>query len=209
MFAVVLQVSPLCKPSFCDCGGISLLLDSLVACGSSTASIGSTAWLSTAATATSPTGSLGRKSPTKGMNNNNSGSGGGKSSATCSSAEPVLRLLRGLVQADAAMSAAVVKQGCVAVLLQLLQAPAAATVTAVRQGVLLCLSELCSAGGRLAMTAVRQAEGVGMLLKECQRLVLDRLSPIVLVCVACNAMLWRIRNLLRCCHLLSETSSAI
>jgi hypothetical protein len=69
------------------------------------------------------------------------------------------------------MAGAALEHGTVPALLQLLQAPAAATLTAVRQGVLLCLSEVCSAGGRAGMTAVRQAEGVGLLLKECQRWV--------------------------------------
>jgi len=172
----VLQVAPCCRASFITYGGINVLLDSLTAASVST---GSTTWL-----ATSP---VGPRSPGKA----GSSSPAGRSCqpavdcSSCSSGEPALRLLRQLVRADAAMAAAVASEGCVLVLLQLLEAPAAATLTPIRQGVLLCLSELCSAEGHGCMTAVWDADGVGLLLKQCQRCVATKQLSL-----HCMQLLW-------------------
>lgn len=168
-----MQVAPVCKASFIECGGVNMLLDSLTAASS------------TGTTSTTFTNSsMGTKSPSRSAagqalaSYHSSSPVGGRASAaaagsasSCGASEPALRSLRRLLQEDAAMAAAVVDRGGVQVLLQLLQAPAAATLTSVRQGVLLCLSELCSAGGRAGTTAVRAADGVPLLLKECQRWV--------------------------------------
>lgn len=171
---VVLQVAPVCKASFIESGGISMLLDSLTAAASSSAT-------TSAAFASSSTGlkSPSRTAAGQGFASRSGSPGGARNgtadagASSCSAAaEPALRLLRRLLQGDAAMAAAVADRGGVPVLLQLLTAPTAATLTPVRQGVLLCLSEVCSAGGRAGTAAVRQADGVPLLLKECQRLVM-------------------------------------
>lgn len=179
------QVAPLCKASFIECGGVSVLLESLTAVTSSGASTGSSAWLSTTAVLT---GSPGLRSPSRtaaaATSSPIAGKGApGAAGSSCGSAEPALRLVRRLLQGDAGMAAAVVEQGAVPVLLQVLQAPCAAALTPVRQGVLLCLSEVCSAGGRAGMSAVRQADRVGLLLKECQRCVAGSPS------IHCNPLL--------------------
>jgi hypothetical protein len=66
------------------------------------------------------------------------------------------------------MAEALAEQGLMLALLQLLQAPVCGDAAAARQGVLLVLADLCEAGGSGCSSRVRKADGVGLLLKECQ-----------------------------------------
>lgn len=86
---------------------------------------------------------------------------------SCSSLQPALQLLQRLVGNDATMATAFADSGAVPVLLQLLQAPVC-DAESTRVGVLLVLAEMCEAGGSTCRDQLRQADGVGLLLKECQ-----------------------------------------
>jgi hypothetical protein len=96
--------------------------------------------------------------------------GGGTFSGrqSSSSIEPALRLLQRLVAGDSVMAEALAEQGLVLALLQLLQAPVVGDAAAARQGLLLVLSDMCEAGGKGCTSRLRKADGVGLLLKECQ-----------------------------------------
>lgn len=95
-------------------------------------------------------------------------SSGGSSQPDACEAGPALRLLQRLVAADADTAMGFAEHGLIAALLQLLQAPACTDSASTRQGVLLLLSELCAVGSAF-LRKLREADGVAVLLRECER----------------------------------------
>lgn len=163
-----MQVTPLCKAEFCSCSGPKTLTRHISSCYSSNCSA---EW--TPRSCSSPSG---RSHNVAAIAANTSlqasyVSGGAASFSarqSSSSIEPALRLLQRLVTGDAHMAEAFADQELIPALLQLLHAPICAEALGAKQGVLLALAEMCGAGGSNCTTKLRQAEGVGLLLKECQ-----------------------------------------
>lgn len=169
-----LQLAPLCKPDFCSCGGAKVLVRHISSCYSSNCSA---EWAPRSCSSPGGRSQAGggiaalaaTSSPSLQATGFVSGGGGTFSGRLSSSSiEPALRLLQRLVAGDAAMAEALAEQGLVGALLQLLQAPVCGDAAAARQGLLLVLADMCEAGGRGVTSKVRQADGVGLLLKECQ-----------------------------------------
>lgn len=159
------QVAPLCKPDFCSCNGVAILVRHLANCyGNPAVATYSSAGSESQGAAMSPGRTL--------ISMQQTGFTTGSSTLARRNGgniiEPALRLVQRLVTGDTGMASAFADAGILPVLLQLLQSPVCDDIEAVRAGVLLVLAELCEAGGSSCREQLRQADGVGVLLKECQ-----------------------------------------
>ncbi|WIA12689.1 hypothetical protein OEZ85_006330 [Tetradesmus obliquus] len=196
-WSVLQQLAPLCKPDFCSCGGAKVLVRHISSCYSSNCSA---EWAPRSCSSPGGRSQAGggiaalaaTSSPSFQATGFVSGGGGTFSGRLSSSSiEPALRLLQRLVAGDAAMAEALAEQGLVGALLQLLQAPVCGDAGAARQGLLLVLAEMCEAGGRGVTSKVRQADGVGLLLKECQDVLDSDATQPSLAGLAALGALWR------------------
>jgi phage tail tape-measure protein len=160
-----LQIADVCKQGIIDANGPALLVEYISNCYAASWSgerITAGA-INTAFPATKTTLETSSMLPSTLQSQNNCGLWG---------VQGALRLLEHLTAGDGPLAIAVAGQGLLEALLQLLQAPAASSsvaAAAAQQGVLRLLARLCTVGGVTCQDLLRKAEGVAVLLKECDR----------------------------------------
>jgi len=156
-----LQISDVCKQGIIDANGPALLVEYISNCYAAS-------WSEDHATCAIKTASQAARAP---LETSSMLPSTLQSQNSFSGVQGALRLLSHLTAGDETLAVALARQGLIEALLQLLRAPACSAVAAAaaRQGSLRLLAQLCTVGGGSCQDLLRKAEGVTVLLKECDR----------------------------------------